>query len=583
MINPKLIIPLIISIILFGLLGLKSSQQQPDESQGTTLELRLPSPNEGLIADPGVNKRYVPPRITPGRATQTANINVNWNPDICPNATTAWSTEAQTAFLYAVSIWAGLIVSDQTIQVDACWGDLGAGVLGSAGAQTIHGNFTNAPILNVWYPAALANSLSDSDLSGTSSDIFTQFNSDFNWYYGIDGNPSFSQYDFVSVVLHELGHGLGFAGSMRVSGGVGTYGNNGYPYAYDTFAENGSGTSLVDNFSNGSTALAAQLTSNNIFFDGSSANGANGNTPVDLYAPSTWRQGSSFSHLDEDYNNTDHALMTHSISNGEAIHDVGDVTLGLFEDLGWELAGDGAETETPTATATQVPTQTPTETQTPSPTATETATQIPTETQTPLPTATEPATLVPTQIPTETQTPLPTASETPIATQTPTLVPTVTQTPDTTTNGTATPTIDPTKTLTPEPTATETATLTLTPTETQTAQPTSTEAATATVLPTESSTPSATSTLVATPAQTQTPDPSATVTATGTSTQTPEPMLTAAATVTSIPSETPTVAPSDTASPTPTSDPDSQSTSTPTPNSTQTNSSVTVYLPFVHR
>ncbi|MDP2602930.1 MAG: hypothetical protein Q8S00_10100 [Deltaproteobacteria bacterium] len=30
------------------------------------------------------------------------------------------------------------------------------------------------------------------------------------WYYGFDGNPPAGTIDFVSVLLHELGHGLGF-------------------------------------------------------------------------------------------------------------------------------------------------------------------------------------------------------------------------------------------------------------------------------------------------------------------------------------------------------------------------------------
>ena len=40
-----------------------------------------------------------------------------------------------------------------------------------------------------------------------------------DWYFGTDGSTPFSQYDFVSVVMHEIAHGLNFAGSMRVSSG----------------------------------------------------------------------------------------------------------------------------------------------------------------------------------------------------------------------------------------------------------------------------------------------------------------------------------------------------------------------------
>ena len=43
-------------------------------------------------------------------------------------------------------------------------------------------------------------------------DIITSFNSHaaVDWYFGTDGNTPSRRRDFVSVVLHEIGHGLGF-------------------------------------------------------------------------------------------------------------------------------------------------------------------------------------------------------------------------------------------------------------------------------------------------------------------------------------------------------------------------------------
>lgn len=44
----------------------------------------------------------------------------------------------------------------------------------------------------------------------TEFDIEASFNSGFsNWYLGLDGQGS-GQFDLVTVVLHELGYGLGF-------------------------------------------------------------------------------------------------------------------------------------------------------------------------------------------------------------------------------------------------------------------------------------------------------------------------------------------------------------------------------------
>lgn len=50
---------------------------------------------------------------------------------------------------------------------------------------------------------------------------------------------------------------------------------------------------------NNSTTLAKALTSNNVYFDSAKVRAANGAKSAKLYAPSIWRQGSSYSHLDE--------------------------------------------------------------------------------------------------------------------------------------------------------------------------------------------------------------------------------------------------------------------------------------------
>ena len=52
-------------------------------------------------------------------------------------------------------------------------------------------------------------------------------------------------------------------------------------------------------FPDKSTTLAAQLQSNNLFFDSTKARPANGNKAAKLYAPAVFQPGSSYSHLDE--------------------------------------------------------------------------------------------------------------------------------------------------------------------------------------------------------------------------------------------------------------------------------------------
>ncbi|HUP30948.1 MAG TPA: hypothetical protein VM122_12285 [Usitatibacter sp.] len=253
----------------------------------------------------------------------------------------AWSAPAQAAFSHAASLWAAQLRTPVPITIDACFSDsLDPGVLGQAGAYTNLRNFTNAPAANTWFPVALANAIAGTDLRPADPDIYAAFSSTFSWYYGTDGRVPPGTLDFMSVVMHEIGHGLGFAGTMDISGGSGSWGlGSGYPFRFDRFTENGTAQALLNTavFPNPSAALASALQSNAVYFNGPNANAGNGGARVPLFAPTRWSDGSSYSHLAESFNRTPNALMTFSLSSGEAIHDPGPVALGVLKDLGWPL------------------------------------------------------------------------------------------------------------------------------------------------------------------------------------------------------------------------------------------------------
>jgi uncharacterized repeat protein (TIGR01451 family) len=342
----KVFAAILLALMMNSLLVSKPSLAMPALQTG----ISAPGPSIIIVHD----NRYIPYHVPAPERTephvQAANITVNFNPASCPAANiTPWPQNAMNAFNFTAGIWSSLINSNQVIAVDACWrSDLAANVLGSAGTATIHRDFTNAPVANTWYPAALANSLANSDLNGGAPDIRANFNSTFSWYFGTDGNTPASQVDFASVVLHEIGHGLGFFGAAAVNTGNGAcgsttvgdgcVGNAGFPIIYDRFTEDGNGTQLL-NYASPSAALGNALTGNvgGIFFNGTNANAANGGAHVPLYAPTTWRPGSSYSHLAESFNNTPNALMTFSLGNGESQHSPGPVVLGIFRDIGWGL------------------------------------------------------------------------------------------------------------------------------------------------------------------------------------------------------------------------------------------------------
>ena len=308
-------------------------------------------PVKAVVVDPNPSalrrKIPAPAALTTAPEAATASFSVTYVPnggtDLWGEPCYTFPESAKTAFNAATSIWANAITSAVPITIQACWANLGSSTtLGYAGGAGLYRDFTGAPRANTWYTVSLANSLTGSDIEPGVFDMHITYNQNFTWYYGTDGNTPIGQYDLMTVVLHEIAHGLNFSGSMRYSGGIGSWGyGTAYPNIYDVFMRDGAGTQLINTgtYPNGSAALGSALVSNNIWFHGSEAMAANGSQRVKMYAPATWSGGSSYSHLDySTFNNTENQLMVYAVSDGESVHDPGAIAEGLLKDLGWTLS-----------------------------------------------------------------------------------------------------------------------------------------------------------------------------------------------------------------------------------------------------
>ncbi len=247
---------------------------------------------------------------------------------------------AVTAMEYAASILKTLLPADTKVTVLAYWENITTeGVLANS-STTGYAPGWGIDALHpyAFYPAALAEKIFGEKLNfDLEGDIELTVNSSINWYMGTDGKTPALSYDLVTVVIHELIHGLGFFDSMNAGSVTGSYGAASVPLVYDTFVENAQGRKLTDTtiFDNPSSELKNELTSGQLYFNGPLLNKFTSGGKAKLYAPSAFDAGSSISHLDETSTLKENQLMTPYISRGEAIHDPGKYTLSMLGDIGW--------------------------------------------------------------------------------------------------------------------------------------------------------------------------------------------------------------------------------------------------------
>lgn len=288
---------------------------------------RQPAARISLLAGPDGPASFIQPELPAVAQPEAATFIVSYS---------GFSTAARTAFQRAVNIWASQVTSSVPITISARFQTLPPNVLGQAGANFVWRDFPGAPRTGTWYVDAIANKRFGGQLN-SAPDIVAIFNSAFaNWHYGSSAAPA-GKYDFTTVVLHEIGHGLGFLGAGFVSStGRGTVRFEGFPLIYDRYTENGSGTALLS-FADNSLALGTQLRSNSLYFDSTLVRAANGGSRARLYAPTLFAPGSSYSHLNETtYGRGNiNSLMTPALGQAETIRSPGPITLAIFRTTGW--------------------------------------------------------------------------------------------------------------------------------------------------------------------------------------------------------------------------------------------------------
>ena len=239
---------------------------------------------------------------------------------------------------FALQLWSNKLAGKVPIDIQVDLKPKDPTVLGSSYYQPQFGSNQT----QTYYSSSLWNQLVGYDAT-TSRDIRIEMNSIFSWYYGTDGNPPYNKYDYISTILHEVNHGLGFADNIDDKTGKflilhwedEKWYYVSWPGAFDRQLFQGtSGTNIPDLTE---AQRKAVVISNNLYAGrpGSKLLAANGGTRVKMYAPYIYNSGSSVSHWDESV--TFKTFMKYSNVPGTSgvCHTINAYEIGMLVDMGW--------------------------------------------------------------------------------------------------------------------------------------------------------------------------------------------------------------------------------------------------------
>ena len=189
-----------------------------------------------------------------------AGVGLNDATPVAPvggNPGTTRGEQARYVYQFAMDMWGGVLESPVTINVQASFAPLActasSGTLASAGTSTVlTGTIGARPARS--YGSALVDAISGydviEDIYGSAyagyPDIVSQFNGKLgqtgcldgmSWYFGLDGATPAGQVNFLNVVMHEIGHGLGVQGFLNRTTTSANFGANSYS-AIDVFTAN---------------------------------------------------------------------------------------------------------------------------------------------------------------------------------------------------------------------------------------------------------------------------------------------------------------------------------------------------------
>ena len=202
---------LIICLFVYAVLG---------QAQETTIKRFPIDPNNLPIVCKGKDGNHghfvQPEALSRNSIMNPATFEVDFDRNMPPRAI--------AAFDYVLQLLSERISSTIPIRVSVSWEDLGEFTLASTGPAEFVKDFPNGP-KGIAFPIALAEKIAQQPInSNREPDIYVSIGNSAEWFYDYENpsNISNTEFDYVSVMLHELLHGIAFIGLATVENGLGS-------------------------------------------------------------------------------------------------------------------------------------------------------------------------------------------------------------------------------------------------------------------------------------------------------------------------------------------------------------------------
>jgi len=272
------------------------------------------------------DENFIDPNV--GKNQIIANIGTNL-PFIFTDS--LLNTQQRDVTEHAIKLWSELLAGTVPVGIHITFESMSSNALGASYVLPHYWNSADS----TWYPSALGNQLADTNIAPDMINIRLVMNSNHIWNFSITDYPEWYQFDWLSVMLHEIAHGLGFAASVRRDGSFAFALINGtnFPGIFDRqLYEGTTGPNFVDITQ---SQRAILIESDNMFAGrpGSYLLAANDGVRVKIASNPPWTSGSSLHHWD--HNVDFETFMKSGTLPGSRRAVIGEREVAIMRDIGW--------------------------------------------------------------------------------------------------------------------------------------------------------------------------------------------------------------------------------------------------------